>query len=199
MRVGLTIHAPYSVHPTLWKKALDYARQESLPVCIHAAESQAEYEYFTQGSGPMAEIQKKFNAAFESPKKSPIRYLEDLGALALKPLLIHAVEVDDEDIRRIKASGCTVVHCPRSNLRLQCRRMPLEKYVEQGVPVLLGTDGLSSSPSLNVLDELEVAVALHHGKVKPEVIADMVPRRCEATAVRNSASQPKLTCEVLTS
>lgn len=174
MRIGLSLHAPYSVHPKLWKLALDYARREALPLCIHAAESPAEREFFLHASGPLVEFQKQANAGFASPRKTPIHYLEDLGALELKPLLVHAVEVDDDDVKRIKASGCTVVHCPRSNLRLQGGRMPLEKYVEQGVPVLLGTDGLCSSPSLNVLEEVEVAAALHHGRVKPDIVGNMV-------------------------
>jgi cytosine/adenosine deaminase-related metal-dependent hydrolase len=52
--------------------------------------------------------------------------------------------------------------------------MPLEKYLAQGVPVYLGTDSLSSSPSLDVLDELEVAAALHYGKVQPEIIERLI-------------------------
>jgi len=67
-----------------------------------------------------------------------------------------------------------VVHCPRSNLRLRCGRMPLEQYLAQGVPVYLGTDSLSSSPSLDVFDELEVAAALHHDSVEPEAIERLI-------------------------
>jgi cytosine/adenosine deaminase-related metal-dependent hydrolase len=102
--------------------------------------------------------------------KTPIKYLEDLGALDLKPLLIHGVEVDEDDICRIKVSGSSVVHCPRSNHRLRCRRMPLEDYLAQGVPVYLGTDSLASSPSLNVWDDVEFAAKLHEGKVPREAI-----------------------------
>jgi cytosine/adenosine deaminase-related metal-dependent hydrolase len=174
MRVGLTIHTPYTTHPLMWQKALDYARAEKLPLCIHIAESPAEYEFMTQYTGAIAEHHKKLEGDFASPMTTPIRYLEDIGALDLKLLLIHAVQVDDDDIRRIKASGSSVVHCPRSNLLLQCGRMPLEKYLEQGVPVYMGTDSLGSSPSLNVLDEVETAVALHWGKVQPQAIEDLL-------------------------
>ncbi|MBZ0288479.1 MAG: amidohydrolase family protein, partial [Anaerolineae bacterium] len=163
MRIGLTIHTPYTTHPLMWKKALDYARAEKLPLCIHIAESPAEYEFMTQYTGAIAEHHKKLEGDFESPLTTPVRFLEDIGALELKPLLVHAVQVDDDDIQRIKASGAGVVHCPRSNLLLQCGRMPLEKYLEQDVPVYMGTDSLGSSPSLNVLDEVETAVALHWG------------------------------------
>lgn len=174
MQVGLSLHAPYSVHPALWKKGLDYARQEALPLCIHVAESSAEREYLLLGTGAMANSQPPFSAISPVPKSTPIHYLDDLGALALKPLLIHAIQVDDDDIQRIKASGSRVVHCPRSNLRLRCGRMPIEKYLAQGVPVFLGTDGLCSAPSLNIFDDLEVAVALHHGKAPSETLEGLV-------------------------
>jgi cytosine/adenosine deaminase-related metal-dependent hydrolase len=173
MRLGLTLHTAYTVHPALWKKGLDYARREALPLCIHVAESQAEYDYLTHNKGAMAEQREMTGVAFPTPMKTPIKYLEDLGALNSKPLLIHGVEVDDDDIRRIKNSGSSVVHCPRSNHRLHCRRMPLESYLAQGVPVYLGTDSLASSPSLNVWDDVEFAVKLHEGKVPREAIENL--------------------------
>lgn len=176
MRIGLGLHAPYSVRRELWQEALDYARREALPVSIHAAESEAEQQYLAEGSGPFAEAYYPGLgfAPLEAPRKSAIAFLEEVGALELRPLLAHAVEVGDEDIEKIRASGSTVVHCPRSNLRLRCRRMPLEKYLAAGVPVLLGTDSLASSPSLNIFDELEVAVALHYGKVDASALEKLV-------------------------
>ncbi len=166
--VGLTLHAPYSVLPSVWKAGLDFARAEALPLCIHAAESDQEYEWFMHGgTGPLAEANRHGQVDFASPGMSPIQYLEETGALELKPLLVHVVHVDDADIERIRASGSAVAHCPRSNLRLRCGRMPLEKFLAADVPVYLGTDSLGSSPSLDVRDEIEVAVALHWGRVPP--------------------------------
>jgi cytosine/adenosine deaminase-related metal-dependent hydrolase len=127
-----------------------------------------------KGTGKFADNLFKEFSPIDIPYKSPIAFLEEIGALKLRPLLIHAVNVSDDDIALIKKYGCQVVHCPRSNLRLQCGRMPLEKFLEAKIPVLLGTDSLASSPSLNIFDEVEVAVALHHGKVPPEKIKKMV-------------------------
>ncbi|MCU0511776.1 MAG: anti-sigma factor antagonist [Anaerolineae bacterium] len=176
LKIGLQIHAPYSVHPELWREALRYAESEALPLCIHVAESPAEQEYFLHGTGDLAAAFPEEDAPHPAPGRSPVAYLEDLGALALKPLLVHAVQVDDADIARIQQAGCTVVHCPRSNLRLRCGRMPLEKFVAAGVPVLLGTDSLASAPSLNIFDELEIAAALHYGHVSPAQLLEMVHR-----------------------
>jgi aminodeoxyfutalosine deaminase len=174
MCIGLSIHSPYTTHPLLWQKALDYARTENLPLCIHIAESPAEYEFLTGGTGALADRNAEREGDFAAPMTTPIRYLEDLGALDLKPLLVHAVQVNDDDVRRIKASGSSVVHCPRSNLLLRCGRMPLEKYLALDVPVYMGTDGLGSSPSLNIFDEVETAIALHYDRVPPESIEKLL-------------------------
>lgn len=172
--IGLQLHAPYSVHPALWARALEYARKEDVPLCIHAAESPAEVTYLRDGTGDLNQYYDASLPPIEPPGQSPIAYLEDLGALDLKPLLVHVVQVDDEDIQRIKDHECTVVHCPRSNLRLHCGRMPLEKFLAKEIPVLLGTDSLASSPSLNILDELDVAVALHHDYLAPDKILQLL-------------------------
>ncbi len=176
LEIGLSIHSPYSVLPDMWQKGLDYARAENLPLCIHMAESRAEYDYMMYGKGIFAEryFPELGAPPVTPPKMTPVAYLEQLGALALKPLLVHAIEVTDEDVKRIKDSGSSVVHCPRSNLRLRCGRMPLEKYIAAGIPVYLGTDSLGSSPSLNVFDELETAVALHHDSVEAGMIENFI-------------------------
>ncbi|NWF71028.1 MAG: amidohydrolase family protein [Chloroflexi bacterium] len=165
MRVGLTIHTPYSVSPRLWQLSLEYARKEALELCIHVAESPAEYAFLRYNSGPMTDPPWRSARDWSPPLKSPVAYLEDLGALELKPLLVHAVQVDDEDIARIKKYGCAVAHCPRSNRLLRCGRMPLEKFLAAGVQVYLGTDSLGSSPSIDVRDEIAAAVQTHAGIV----------------------------------
>lgn len=179
LRIGLTLHAPYTVHPDLWRKALNYARTEQLPLCIHVAESPEEMQYLKAGSGPMAAHQANIGSDIPIPYSTPVQYLEDLGALALKPLLAHCVQVDADDIQRIKNSGSQVVHCPRSNLRLRCGRMPLEQFLAQGVPVFLGTDSLSSSPSLDIFEEAEIAAALHHGRLTAETVEGLLYRPLE--------------------
>lgn len=176
LQLGLTPHTPYTVHPELWRKGLQYAREAELPLCVHVAESPAEIQYMHDGTGSIREYIYPDLPALEPQGLTPVQYLEAIGALEQQPLLVHGVQVSNADIALIKQYGCSVVHCPRSNIRLQCGRMPLEKYLAQDIPVLMGTDSLVSSPSLNVMDEVEFAVALHHGKVESETILSLVHR-----------------------
>lgn len=172
LKLGLAPHTPWSLSRELWKKVLDLAVKENFPLCIHVAESAAEVQFLQDSTGPIKDTYYP-HMNFTAPQKTPIAYLEELGALEQKPLLVHAVHVTDEDITLIKKYGCTVVHCPSSNLRLRCGRMPIEKFLEADIPVLLGTDSLASSPSLNVFHELEIAAALHYGKVDPKQLIEM--------------------------
>ena len=110
------------------------------------------------------------------PGMRPVSYLAALGVLDARPLLVHAVHVTEEDVRAIADAGCAVAHCPRSNDRLSCGRMPLERYLAAGVRVYLGTDSRASSPSLDLRDEAAFARELHAGLVPPEQVNALADR-----------------------
>ena len=180
MQLGLSLHAPYSCHPALLQAGAAWCRAEQVPLCLHVAESPAETELLLRGRLPgvawpitlLAKLMR--NLPMTTPRLRPIPYLVKLGVLAARPLLVHAVQVTDEDIDMIAKAGCAVVHCPRSNQRLSCGRMPLERYLAAGVPVFLGTDSRASSPDLDVRAEAAFARHLHGGKVDPVAAATLI-------------------------
>lgn len=175
LRIGLSPHAPYSTHPEAFQEVTAYCLQEALPMCIHLAESPAETEMLLHGRGPFVDLSRAVRAIpIPAPGLSPVAYMEDLGVLAARPLLVHVVQVDDHDLDKIAASGAKIAHCPRSNSRLQCGRMALEKMLARRIPVALGTDSLASSPSLDVLEEAEAAVAAHEGWLPAGVIQQLL-------------------------
>ncbi len=202
IRLGVEIHAPYSLHPAFWEPVLRWIEDQQLPLCIHAAESPSEWQLFTEGGGDLAwfeatmamshvpdwlrstavtaslAVRRWFRPRKRTlnspPRTTPVAYLERMGALQFAPWLVHMVHVSDEDIRRVRCSGSVVVHCPRSNQRLRCGRMPLEKLLAAGVPVLLGTDSLASSPTLDVRDEVVAAKRIHSEFIQPEEIDALV-------------------------
>ena len=82
-----------------------------------------------------------------APKgSSSFEYLDRIGFLSPRLLAVHAVQVTDPDIRRIKKGKVSVAHCPRSNNKLGVGRMPLKKFLDVGITVGLGTDSLASVP-----------------------------------------------------
>lgn len=173
IQVGLTIHAPYTCHPDLFRFGAAWCREEDVPLCVHIAETPAEARMLMTGEDPYKGVGMYYYISGIAERQtslpkgiSPIKYLESLGVLEAKPLLVHAVQVDDEDIRTIADAGCAIAHCPRSNHLLSCGRMPLEKYLEAGVPVFLGTDSRASSPDLDIRAEAAFAAEMHQGFVR---------------------------------
>ncbi|MBP8252075.1 MAG: amidohydrolase family protein [Herpetosiphon sp.] len=175
MKVGLTVHAPYSCAPELFVAATRWCIDENVPLTIHIAESADEVAYLRDGSGGMAAINQWLtpHVVWNPPHLSPIQYLHQLGVLEAKPVLVHGVQVDDADLAIIKASGCVMVHCPRSNTNLDCGRMPLERYLAHDIPLAMGTDSLSSCQSLDMRDEIAYAKKLHGKLIKPSVLKTM--------------------------
>src|SRR5262249_47354503 len=97
VRVGISPHAPYTVSPKLFSLASTFAQNESLDVCIHAAESGAEFELLMTGTGEFAKGLAARGIEWRAPLTSTISYFDMLGVLASAPLLVHCIQVDSKD------------------------------------------------------------------------------------------------------
>lgn len=167
VRLGLSPHTPHTVSAPLLQRLARFAMAERLPLQIHVAEDSGELALHLRGEGPLRAAFGPFLVAFRPSGRSPVAFLDELGVLAARPTLVHAIHVDDDDVRRIQRAGCAVVHCPRSNALLDCGTFPWARYARFGVTVALGTDSLGSSPSLSPVDEWGAARAVHGAAADP--------------------------------
>jgi cytosine/adenosine deaminase-related metal-dependent hydrolase len=157
VRIGISPHAPYTVSDDLFRRAAQWAQQERLPVAVHAAESRVEHQLVTDGAGPFAEgLQAR---GIETPRRaaSTIRLLEQTGVLATRPLLIHCVVIDDDDVRIIARHGASVAHCPVANARLGHGIAPVVELLAAGVCIGLGSDSVASNNRIDLLEEARIA------------------------------------------
>src|SRR6185295_2559350 len=161
VRVGISPHAPYTVSDALFAAAGRYARDERLPIAIHACESIPERDLVTRGEGDFAPGLRA--RGIETPVRgtSTVELLDRLGVLAARPLLIHCVLLDYDDAVRLVDNGCAVAHCPVANARLGHGAAPLAELREAGVRVGLGTDSVGSNNRLDLLEEARIASLLH--------------------------------------
>ncbi len=157
VRVGVSPHAPYTVSDELYRAVAELAREESLPVATHAAESPEETEYVRAGGGPFGAVLRSRDIPTPARASSTLALLERLGLLAARPLLVHAVQLDEEDVARIADHGCAVAHCPVANARLGHGVAPVAELLEWGVTVGLGTDSVASNNRMDLLEEARVA------------------------------------------
>ena len=179
VRIGLSPHAPYSVHPDLLAAVVALSAQHGLPLAMHLAESREEMDLLQTGGGPFRGLLEELGAWCPTliPAASrPLHYLRTLSG-AHRVLVIHGNYLDDEEIAFLAAHRRTmsVVYCPRTHAFFSHAPYPLEKMLAAGVNVALGTDSRASSPDLSVLGEMR-AVARRHPTVSGDAILRMATR-----------------------
>lgn len=87
----------------------------------------------------------------------PLVYADALGLLREGDFLAHCVHVDEAEIELLAERGVAAVHCPASNMKLASGMAPVQKMLDAGVTVALGTDGAASNNSLDMFDEMRDA------------------------------------------
>jgi cytosine/adenosine deaminase-related metal-dependent hydrolase len=157
VRTGISPHAPYSVSDDLFAAAAQVAIEENLPIAVHAAESDAEQRLVTEASGDFADALRARGIGVAPRAPSTISLLERTGVLKARPLLIHCVRANGDDIRLIADNGCSVAHCPASNAKLGHGVADLAGFLEANVAVGLGSDSVASNNRMDVLDEARLA------------------------------------------
>jgi guanine deaminase len=96
---------------------------------------------------------------------SLVRHLDRLGLIGPDFTAAHGVWLDDEELRILAAQGASVAHNPGSNMKLGNGMFRLNHALELGVPVGLGTDGVSSSDNSNMYEAMRLAAFTSHVQV----------------------------------
>lgn len=182
IRVSVAPHAPYSVSAPLFKAIrADLDAHAGAVSSVHLGENLEEIELLRHGTGPIKGVLEglgRWPADWEPPGVSPVRYLEDLGVLDSRMLVVHGVQFDGDDLSRLRAIGATLASCPRSNRYVGVGDPPLEAFFAMDVDVAFGTDSLASVADLDMFAELAQA-----RKIAPRVPA----RRLLESATRVGA------------
>ena len=62
-------------------------------------------------------------------------------------LLVHCVNLKEDDIRRVGETGTHIAHCPAANASLGFGVAPVPEFLDAGVNVSLGSDDALASVS----------------------------------------------------
>ena len=128
-------------------------------MAMHLAETESERELLDHQTGPFVDLLKDFGV-WESysfkPETSLADYLKIL-ARAPRSLVIHGNYLSNDEIELIAAVAgrMSVVYCPRTHHYFGHQHYPLERFLQAGVCVAVGTDSRASNPDLDLFEELK--------------------------------------------
>ena len=140
-RIGF--HAEYTTGRQIMEALAALAEKYQAPVSAHCSETKKEVEECRERNG-----------------MSPVAYLDSLGLFAHGGTLFHCVHMDEGDYAILKKRGIYVVTNPASNLKLASGIAPVKRFLDEGVPVAIGTDGAASNNCLDMFREMFLVTGL---------------------------------------
>ena len=102
--------------------------QGDLPVHVHVAESEMDVE-----------------DSYDKYGKSIIQRFDDVGILLPDSLIVHGVSLSDEELDVIAKRNCFMVVNTTSNMNNAVGLPYVKNYLNHGVKVMVGNDGLNSN------------------------------------------------------
>jgi 5-methylthioadenosine/S-adenosylhomocysteine deaminase len=148
-------HAPYSVNDSPLAEIVTLAEELDLPIHMHVHETADELNQSDQQHGAR-----------------PLQRLKKLGLLSPRLLAVHMTQLTPHEIDMVAQAGAHVLHCPESNLKLASGFCPVQKLLDAGVNVCLGTDGAASNNDLDIFGEMRTAALLAKGVAQDARAAD---------------------------
>lgn len=133
LTIGVSCSAPQRVTPDYLKALDDLSRLHDLAYDTHVLETRVQRVLGEERYG-----------------KSLVRYLHENGVLTERMVVVHAVWVDEADMRLMAESGCSVAHNPVSNLKLGSGIMPYRRLRDHGIPICLGSDEACADDTANM-------------------------------------------------
>jgi 5-methylthioadenosine/S-adenosylhomocysteine deaminase len=144
-RVRTTVqpHSLTTVDESGLRACAEAAADAGVPLTFHANETEQEVEPILADRG-----------------ERPLAYADDCGLLREDSFLAHGVHLDESEMDLLADRGTAVVHCPASNMKLASGAAKVQRLLDHGVTVALGTDGAASNNDLDMFGELRDAAML---------------------------------------
>ena len=133
-------HAPYSTTPEILRACANLAKEFDVPLHIHISETAFEVETMRSEQGMPV-----------------VPYVKKQGLLEAKVIAAHCVHIDFGEMKTLKHVNAGIAHNPSSNLKLASGFAPVQKMLETGLNVGIGTDGPASNNDLDMFEEVRLA------------------------------------------
>ena len=139
----LGFHAEYTTSRNLLEGMAALSRKYKAPVYAHNSESLSEVQQCVERTG-----------------MTPTVYLDSLGMFDYGGGGYHCVHMSDEDLEIFKRRGLYAVTNPGSNTKLASGIAPIQKMMDMGIGLAIGTDGPASNNCLDMFREMFLTTGL---------------------------------------
>ena len=132
-------HAPYTCTDEILRASAALAVEFDVPLHTHIAETAYEVETFREEHG------------------MPIMpYIKKQNLFDAKVIAAHCVHIDEGEMYTLLHHNAGVAHNPSSNLKLASGFAPVNKMLDMGLSVGIGTDGPASNNDLDMFEEVRL-------------------------------------------
>lgn len=147
-------HAPYTTPEERYREYVELAKKYNAGIQTHLSETMDEVKIIKERYG-----------------KTSTKHLKDLGVFDVPVILAHGIYLTDEDIKILKNIKGGISHNPISNCKLASGICDVRKLLDNGITVGLGTDGASSTTTLDMFEEMRTCAYLQKIKyMKSDII-----------------------------
>ena len=139
IRAAMGPHSPYMCPPDVLRQMAEAAGELGVGVHLHVAESDEQVRRSRKEHG-----------------RSPVAHLASLGIFDQPAIAAHCIAVDDEDVATLAQKNVVVAHTPKTYMKLAMGMTPVQRLLDAGVSVALGSDGPASNSDLNLLEVMRL-------------------------------------------
>ncbi len=139
-------HAPYTATPDMLKSCVALATEFDVPLHIHVGETALEQEN-----------------SRNQHNMTVVPWLDQYNLFQAKVIAAHCVHLGDTEMQTLRHYHTGIAHCPSSNLKLASGVARVQKMVNLGLHVGIGTDGPASNNDLDMFEETRLVAFLQKG------------------------------------
>lgn len=143
IKIYVSADAPHTCNPDTINLCVNLAKELNTGIHIHLAENLDEE----------IKIKSRYN-------KRSTEYLNDLNVFDVPVVLAHGIYVSDSDIEILKNIKGGIAHNPISNCKLSSGICDVVKLKKNGICVGIGTDGIGSTTTMDMFEEMKTAAYL---------------------------------------
>lgn len=180
VKIDMCVHGEYTTPRGMIERCVAEAKAHGTGLHLHMSETKLEVEECKERHDGM----------------TPAQWFDSLGAFDVPVNAAHCVWVEPDDIALMARKGVNVSLVPASNMKLASGFAPVTQMLDAGVNCGMGTDGMASNNTHNILQSAYLLACSQKGNALDPAI--ITPKQVlQMLTVNGARAQGRLDCGVL--